>query len=441
MSFAGPRIAARAATALAIALILCVAAPWTRPAAPALLAAPSDTPAASGETRALWVLRTSLTTPASIATLVRSARDNGFNTLLVQVRGRGDAYYQRRRSSLAPPNCCASRRASIRSPTVLTRRTPRDCACTRGSTSTWSRAPRICPTAREHIIYRHPEWLMVPRDIAQELARRRAGKPRVRRQARALDARRSPTRSKGSTHRRSCPRRPRTPRPWCGTSRRAMTVDGVHLDYARYPSERFDYSRAAIREFRGLRPPDARRRPRAATLDAREPDDLFAYPDALPDEWRGFRIARMTALMSRLRAAVKAERPDAMVTVATAPDLREALRAASCRTGAQLAASTASSTASARWLTRRNRRDSPNRSPRPAKRPAAAHLGGHRRVAPVADGDRREHPDGPASRRLRHHPLFLRQPDRTRGRPRPAIWATVGRAAFTGAAGSNSSTE
>src|SRR6185369_5390423 len=47
----------------------------------------------SGETRALWVLRTSLTTPESIATLVRSAREHGFNTLLVQVRGRGDAWF------------------------------------------------------------------------------------------------------------------------------------------------------------------------------------------------------------------------------------------------------------------------------------------------------------------------------------------------------------
>ena len=45
------------------------------------------------EIRALWVLRTSLTSPQAIDELVASARGNGFNTLLVQVRGRGDAYY------------------------------------------------------------------------------------------------------------------------------------------------------------------------------------------------------------------------------------------------------------------------------------------------------------------------------------------------------------
>jgi len=59
-------------------------------------------------------------------------------------------------------------------------------------------------------------------------------------------------------------------------------------------------------------------------VDAREKVDLFAYPDARPDDWRAFRVTRMTALMRRLRAAVKAERPDALVTVATKPDLREA---------------------------------------------------------------------------------------------------------------------
>jgi uncharacterized lipoprotein YddW (UPF0748 family) len=102
-------------------------------------------------------------------------------------------------------------------------------------------------------------------------------------------------------------------------------VDGIHLDYARYPSDRFDYSRPAIREFRtAVRGslPEAMRR----TLDAEEPVDLFAYPDALPDQWRNFRVDRMTALMSRLHATVKRERPQALVTAAVAPDMRDAYR-------------------------------------------------------------------------------------------------------------------
>src|SRR3954469_3469915 len=46
------------------------------------------------EVRALWVVRTTLTSPAAIATMVDAARNGGFNTLLVQVRGRGGAYFQ-----------------------------------------------------------------------------------------------------------------------------------------------------------------------------------------------------------------------------------------------------------------------------------------------------------------------------------------------------------
>src|SRR5450759_1359631 len=49
---------------------------------------------AQDEVRALWVVRTTLSSPAAIATMVASAKASGFNTLLVQVRGRGDAYFQ-----------------------------------------------------------------------------------------------------------------------------------------------------------------------------------------------------------------------------------------------------------------------------------------------------------------------------------------------------------
>src|SRR5215208_5128150 len=53
-------------------------------------------PVGADEVRALWVVRTTLTSPEKIRQLVNSAADNGFNTLIVQIRGRGDAYYNSR---------------------------------------------------------------------------------------------------------------------------------------------------------------------------------------------------------------------------------------------------------------------------------------------------------------------------------------------------------
>src|SRR5918996_6099316 len=52
------------------------------------------------EVRALWVVRTTLTSPEKIHQLVKAAAENGFNTLIVQIRGRGDAYYK---SRVEPP--------------------------------------------------------------------------------------------------------------------------------------------------------------------------------------------------------------------------------------------------------------------------------------------------------------------------------------------------
>ncbi len=97
----------------------------------------------------------------------------------------------------------------------------------------------------------------------------------------------------------------------------------MHLDYARYPNDRFDYSRGAVASIRRRDAPWPERgeAPRARRLDR---DDLFAYPDALPDEWRRFRVDRMSALVKRLRDAVKQERQQATVTIAAVPDAEEA---------------------------------------------------------------------------------------------------------------------
>jgi uncharacterized lipoprotein YddW (UPF0748 family) len=67
---------------------------------------------------------------------------------------------------------------------------------------------------------------------------------------------------------------------------------------------------------------DAARRP----VDAGEKVDLFAYPDAFPDEWRTFRAARLTALIERTRAAIKRQRADVTISLAAVPDVREALQ-------------------------------------------------------------------------------------------------------------------
>ena len=277
--------------------------------------------AGNPEIRALWVLRTSLSSPASVQTLVQSARANGFNTLLVQVRGRGDAYFQ---SSLEPRAAELLKQPETFDPlsSVIEAARAADLKVHAWINVNLVSSAADLPGAREHVVRRHPDWLMVPRDLAQELARVDPESPAYLGKL----ARWTRTQSAGIEGLYTSPLVPGAIDHTVAVVRdlvRRYRIDGVHLDYARYPSDRFDYSRAAIREF------TAAVRPRLSAaarrdVEALERDDLFAYPDAFPEDWRRFRIDRLSALVRRVRDAVRQERPDAALTVATTPDAQEA---------------------------------------------------------------------------------------------------------------------
>src|SRR5262249_2305252 len=82
-------------------------------------APPSPTPkpgTEARETRALWVVRTTMASPESVRELVRRAKENGFTDLIVQVRGRGDAYYE---SSLEPRAAALTQQPSKLAPLAL----------------------------------------------------------------------------------------------------------------------------------------------------------------------------------------------------------------------------------------------------------------------------------------------------------------------------------
>src|SRR3954471_16383321 len=92
MSHVGRWTRVRAITSLTLLLAVCAAAlpPGLKAHA---TASPTGEAALPDEIRAMWVLRTSLTTPERISTLVQAARDHASTTLFVQGRGRGDSCF------------------------------------------------------------------------------------------------------------------------------------------------------------------------------------------------------------------------------------------------------------------------------------------------------------------------------------------------------------
>jgi uncharacterized lipoprotein YddW (UPF0748 family) len=273
------------------------------------------------EVRALWVVRTTLTSPAAIATMVDAAKNGGFNTLLVQVRGRGDAYFQ---LGIEPrPPSLGAQPAFDPLATTIAR------AHAAGlQVHAWINVNLVAsavetPAARGHVIYRHPEWLMVPRALADDLSRVDPHSPgyvgRLARYARSQSAEieglyLSPVSSQSVAYTTSVVR----------DIADRYEIDGVHFDYIRYPTSDFDYGAQTLAAFResvgrDLGAADQRR------YDARvAAGETIIYTQAFPERWRGFRAARLTALLTSLRSAVKSVRPAALVSVAVIPDPAEA---------------------------------------------------------------------------------------------------------------------
>jgi uncharacterized lipoprotein YddW (UPF0748 family) len=100
-------------------------------------------------------------------------------------------------------------------------------------------------------------------------------------------------------------------------------LDGVHLDYVRFPSEDFDYSRTALQQFKQSIQPDLTTA-EYQTLSARESLDPLAYANFFPERWKAFRRSRLTALVMRVKTAVKEVRPEAVLSAAVIPDAVEA---------------------------------------------------------------------------------------------------------------------
>ena len=276
----------------------------------------ADRHTANDEVRALWVTRTTLSSPARIAEMVRAAQTGGFNTLIVQVRGRGDAYYS---STLEP------RPAALAGPPdfdplaeILTLAKPAGIKVHAWINVNLVSSAVTLPTSRQHVIYRHPEWLMVPRELATEMLRTEVKSPEyVGRLARWTRAHlneveglyTSPLHAGAAAYVTSIATDIAT----------RYSIDGLHLDYARFPNEQFDYSRAALQQFKMTLVDDLSVSERQRLGD-QELADPLVYTRHFPQRWQTFRQAGTTGLLMRVRTAVKSAKPSLTISAAVLPD-------------------------------------------------------------------------------------------------------------------------
>jgi uncharacterized lipoprotein YddW (UPF0748 family) len=286
-------------TVLALAAAPPVSAPDVRSAA-----RPDPTPAP--EMRGLWVVRTALVSPETVDAVVDRAKAAGFNALFVQVRGRGDAFY---RSRIVPRSLLLERQPPSFDP--LARLLQR--ARARGlQVHAWLNvllvAGFVGPLPAGHVATVHPDWLMVPREAAAAaLAARPDDRPGLIRDA-AGDIEGfylSPSAPGVAEHLETVVRELLT----------RYAVDGVHLDFIRYPGMDQDYSLAALEGFHAP----------SSSGGVFRIAELMAGPANQPEAWSVYLRQRLTALTERLSRAARAERPEIVVSAAVVPDEAQAV--------------------------------------------------------------------------------------------------------------------
>ena len=306
-----------------LSLLFLITSPWLSAAVDGTVPATSRpqvffTP--GDEVRALWVVRTTLSSPTAISTMVEAARAGGFNTLLVQVRGRGDAYYTGGSEPQSPG--LAGQSAFDPLADVILKSHAAGLRVHAWVNVNLVASSVDLPAARDHVIYRHPEWMMVPQALAGDLARVDPRSPEyLGRLARYIRGHQnqiegiylSPLIEAAMDYTASVVRDIAT----------RYEVDGVHLDYVRFPSADFDYSPAALAAFRHSVAPHLAPADRVR-YDASAVENPILYTQLFAERWRSFRQTQLTRLVVRLREAVKDARPSALLSAAVVPDPIEA---------------------------------------------------------------------------------------------------------------------
>ena len=245
-----------------------------------------------GAIRAIWVTRWDYKSPAEIARVMKNCRRAGFNTVLFQVRGNGTAFY---RSQIEPwadelgghdpgfdPLAVACKEAHRRGLSLH--------AWVNVIPGWRGKQP---PANPRQLYHAHSDWFW-----------------------RDARGRRQPLGWYNSVN----PCYPEVRQYLAMVMREILfryPVDGLHLDYIRFPNEwNESYPR-------GARVPDYPRDPRTLALFRQA---TGRTPDRAPGAWNQWRTEQITQVVRDIRAVVQTVRPRAMLSAAVGAHLEEAKR-------------------------------------------------------------------------------------------------------------------
>ncbi len=241
--------------------------------------------------RCIWVVRTTMQTSESIDQMVAFAKENGFNHILVQVRGRGDALYH---SNLVPRSPLL-KNTSFDPLYYVIRKAHENGLKVHAWLNVyliWSKNNR--PNSQNHVFNSHPEWID---KNGNEFTTLFSTDKNVDGEGFYL----APHHSEVKQHLISVFREISA----------LYDIDGLHLDYIRFHD--YEYGNN----------PEAKANYYQNLYDQRKP--LFNNNELQTDrKWDDYRRASITELIKETKQMLKEVRPNCIVSAAVKPNLLEA---------------------------------------------------------------------------------------------------------------------
>ena len=251
--------------------------------------------------KAFWVIRDRMTTKSSVAEIVRTAKKYGFNHIFAQVRGRGDAYYHSDIVERAPQ--VQGRRFDPLG--ELLARAHREGIKVHAWVNVyllWSSDKK--PKSKNHLLNRHPEWT-------------------ARAYGDVIDAKKNRKQFdlQGTEGVYLSPGHPPVKEYLLGVLSELMNtydVDGIHLDYVRFPGPEYGYNQKALDKFREETGVD----PEIFIENGAEISELIGSKsvEAFHRQWTNFKLRSITSFVNDLSKLIKASGKEIYLTAAVKPD-------------------------------------------------------------------------------------------------------------------------
>ncbi|MFZ0389528.1 MAG: family 10 glycosylhydrolase [Calditrichia bacterium] len=251
--------------------------------------------------RGLWVVRHSITSPQQIDELLQDASRWGITDLFVQVRGRGDAYYRSRLEPRAPGIS-----DSLFDPLgyLLQQNQHRKIRIHTWINLFYVWSSDSLPADSNHVVRRHPEWLAGPLEDPDFLAHYPASMKKANSEGLFL----SPLHPRAQQYLKSV----------VGDLLQQYAVDGLHLDYIRYPNRNFDLnslSRAGYRQRYILDPLEFLREP----AHFAEAYGITGY-EVFSGQWNRYLRDGLSEFVGELCSDVRRQFPDVLISAAVKPE-------------------------------------------------------------------------------------------------------------------------